>query len=170
MRKAVALFICTVGLSGCLTSNVLVIVRPDGSGTVEQTSIMRPSALAEFQRLVSPELAAPPPDPAAISRELQKYAVQARLGRNLRADLPGVTLAREHDITIDFENPSLQPSSVAPPQATAPTDGDLPRLALEPGREVDHRSANQHLKQSRLRQSAVFHPGWATDPFFVRSF
>ena len=84
MKKAVALLCGTVGLSGCLTSDVLVTVRPDGSGTVEHTTIVRPSAMAQFQTLVSPELGAKPPDPVVISRELQRYAVQARLGRNLR--------------------------------------------------------------------------------------
>jgi hypothetical protein len=40
-------------------------------------------------------------------------------------DLPGVTLAREHDITIDFENPSLQPSTAAPAIAQAPPDTEV---------------------------------------------
>ena len=84
MKKAVALLLCTAGVSGCFTSSVLVTVRPDGSGTVEQTTIMRPSAMAEFQKLVSPDLAAGPTDPVAISRELQKYAAETRQGRNLR--------------------------------------------------------------------------------------
>jgi len=84
MTKAVALLCCTAGLSGCLTSNVVVTVSPDGSGTVEHTTIVRTSAMAQFQTLVSPELGVKPPDPVAISRELQKYAGQTRLGRNLR--------------------------------------------------------------------------------------
>ena len=84
MTKAGALLCGTVGLSGCLTSNVVVTVRPDGSGTVEDTTIVRTSAMAQFQTLVSPELGVKPPDPVAISQELQKYAVQTRLSRNLR--------------------------------------------------------------------------------------
>lgn len=84
MKKAVALVFCTAGLSGCLTSNVLVTVRLDGCGTVEQTTIVRTSAMARFQTLVSPELAAKLSDPAAISRELQKIGAATLLGRNLR--------------------------------------------------------------------------------------
>ena len=82
MKKAVALVFCTAGVSGCLTSNVLVTVRPDGSGT--ETTIVRTSAMARFQTLVSPELAAKLSDPAAISRELQKIGAATLLGRNLR--------------------------------------------------------------------------------------
>ena len=84
MKKAIALLVCTAGVSGCFTSSLVITVRPDGSGTVEETTIMRRSAMAEFQKLVSPELAAKLPDPAALSRELRAYAAEAKLGRNLR--------------------------------------------------------------------------------------
>ena len=84
MKKAIALLVCTAGVSGCFTSSLVVTVRPDGSGTVEETTLMRRSAMAEFQKLVSPELAAKLPDPAALSRELRAYAAEAKLGRNLR--------------------------------------------------------------------------------------
>src|SRR4051812_27176109 len=45
-------------LSGCLSSNVVVNVRPDGSGTIRQALTFRPSAMAELDALV-------PPDPGA---------------------------------------------------------------------------------------------------------
>jgi WD40-like Beta Propeller Repeat len=61
MKKVMGLFICTIGLSGCLTFD----------------------------------------------------------------DLPGVTLACEHDITIDFENRSLQPSTAAPAIAQSPPDTEI---------------------------------------------
>ncbi len=88
MTKAIAFVLCAAGLSGCLTSNVLITVHPDGSGTVEQTVTIRPAAMGEFQRLASPELAANAQDPAEISRQLQKdfekMAAAIRLGWNLR--------------------------------------------------------------------------------------
>lgn len=84
MKHAVALLVCTVGLSGCLTSNVLVTVRPDGSGTVEQTTIIRPSGVAAFGRLVSPDLAPKPQDSAALSKALRGLGAESILGRNLQ--------------------------------------------------------------------------------------
>lgn len=84
MKKAIVLLICTAGVAGCFTSDVVVTVRPDGSGTVEQTTIMRPAAMTAFSKLVSPELAGNVPDPSALSRELRRFAADANLGRNLR--------------------------------------------------------------------------------------
>ena len=84
MRTAVLIVTCAAGLSGCFTSDVVVSVRPDGTGTVEQTTTIRAAAMAEFQKLVSPDLIPPPPDPAALSRELRGFATEANLGRNLR--------------------------------------------------------------------------------------
>src|SRR5688572_30979071 len=44
-----------MGLAGCLTSNVLVTIRPDGTGTIEHTTALRASALAELEALLPPE-------------------------------------------------------------------------------------------------------------------
>ena len=43
----------------------------------------------------------------------------------ISADLPGVTLAREHDITLDFQNPSLQPSTGTSPPSQVPVDTEV---------------------------------------------
>jgi hypothetical protein len=43
----------------------------------------------------------------------------------LFADLPGVTLAHEHEITLDFQNPSLQPSTAAPGTTNSPPDTEI---------------------------------------------
>ncbi len=80
--------VCAIGLSGCFTSDVLIRVRADGSGIVEQTVTIRPTALLEFDKLASPELAANAQNPDDISRRFQKeydkWAEAAHLGGNLR--------------------------------------------------------------------------------------
>ncbi|MBW8713891.1 MAG: PD40 domain-containing protein, partial [Acidobacteria bacterium] len=80
--------VCAIGLSGCFTSDVLITVRPDGSGIVEQTVTIRPAALLAFDKLASPELAANAQNPDDISRRFQKdydtWAEAAHLGGNLR--------------------------------------------------------------------------------------
>ena len=80
--------VCAIGLSGCFTSDVLITVRPDGSGMVEQTVTIRPAALLAFDKLASPELAANAQNPDDISRRFQKdydkWAEAAHLGGNLR--------------------------------------------------------------------------------------
>ena len=77
--------VCAIGLSGCFTSDVLITVRPDGSGIVEQTVTIRPAALLAFDKLASPELAANAQNPDDISRRFQKdydkWAEAAHLGR-----------------------------------------------------------------------------------------
>jgi hypothetical protein len=81
--RSVALVTPMLALAACLTSNVLVTVRPDGSGTVEQTTTIRPVALVEFERLLSPEMA-DRKDPAVLAAELQKQLSDARGGPALR--------------------------------------------------------------------------------------
>ena len=88
MKKAIAIVLAAAGMTGCFTSDVLVTIRPDGTGTVEQTVSFRPSSMVEFQRLASPDLAANPLDPTSAARELRtemdKWAETMRIGRNLR--------------------------------------------------------------------------------------
>lgn len=80
--------VCGIGLSGCFTSDVLITVRADGSGIVEQVVTIRPAALLAFDKLASPELAANAQNPDDISRRFQKdydkWAEAAHLGGNLR--------------------------------------------------------------------------------------
>ena len=83
MQKSIAVVLCAVGLSGCLTSNVLVTVRPDGSGTVEYTTTLRPAALSEFEKLLSPELAAARP-PAPDMSDPRSWRAEDRIGRDVR--------------------------------------------------------------------------------------
>ena len=58
----------SVSLAGCLTSNVLVTVRPDGTGTIEHTTTLRPSAMVELEALLAPDVAGNPPPGAASGR------------------------------------------------------------------------------------------------------
>jgi hypothetical protein len=104
MKKAIALLVCTAGVAGCFTSNIVVTVRTDGSGFVEQTTIVRPAAISEFARLVSPELAAKAPDLSALARELRRYAAEASLGRNLRVrTVSPVTTADTTGLAVTYD-------------------------------------------------------------------
>ena len=84
MPKAIALLLCTVGMSACLTSNVLVTVRPDGSGTVEYTTIVRPAALAQFEKLLPPDLAGAPARPSPTLTDPRQWRAEQRIGRDVR--------------------------------------------------------------------------------------
>lgn len=70
--RAALLVICAAGGAGCFTSNVVVTVRPDGSGVVEQTATIRPAAMLEFDKLASPDLAANRQNPQDVARQFQK--------------------------------------------------------------------------------------------------
>ena len=64
--KAILMLASSVSLAGCLTANVLVTVRPDGTGTIEHTTTLRPSAMAELEKLLPPEVTGDPA-PGAVS-------------------------------------------------------------------------------------------------------
>jgi WD40-like Beta Propeller Repeat len=42
-------------IGACLTSNLVLTIRSDGPGHIEQTTLVRPAAIAEFEKLASPE-------------------------------------------------------------------------------------------------------------------
>jgi len=87
MRRAIGLIVCAVGFSGCFTSKVLVTVRPDGSGTVEQTTTIRPADILRFQKLASPDTPAAVLDPAAfrdLRRDFERSAQSLGRATNLR--------------------------------------------------------------------------------------
>jgi hypothetical protein len=82
--KSFALLIASAGLAGCLTSDVLVTVRPDGSGTIEHTAKMRPAAMADLEKLLAPEVAGRPAVPAIPASEREKLLWAARWGQGVR--------------------------------------------------------------------------------------
>ena len=88
ITRAILFVVCAAGSSGCFTSHVLVTVRPDGSGTVEQTATIRPADLLAFDKLASPDLAANAQNRSDIARQFQKDAGKADqgwlVGGNLR--------------------------------------------------------------------------------------
>src|SRR5215204_2404095 len=45
LLRLIAVLIATTGLTACLDSTTIVKVKPDGSGTVEQTTLMNTAAL-----------------------------------------------------------------------------------------------------------------------------
>jgi len=88
ITRAILFAVCAAGSSGCFTSHVLLTVRPDGSGTVEQTATIRPADLLAFDKLASPDLAANAQNPSDIAKLFQKDAGKADqgwlVGGNLR--------------------------------------------------------------------------------------
>jgi hypothetical protein len=83
--KTLALLICVPGLAGCLTSDVLVTVRPDGSGTIEHTATLRPAAMADLDKLLAPEIAGTPVAiPALPTTEREKLRWAAQWGEGVR--------------------------------------------------------------------------------------
>ena len=68
MLRTILTLACSVGVAGCLTSNVLVTVRPDGTGTIEHTTTLRPSAMAQLEKLLAPEITDPSVPGAASGR------------------------------------------------------------------------------------------------------
>jgi len=87
MKKVIGLIVCAVVFSGCFTSNVLVTIRPDGSGRVEQTTTIRPADILRFHTLASLDTPAGGLDPAALGelrREFEKAAQGMRQTTNLR--------------------------------------------------------------------------------------
>ena len=119
MTRSIALVLCAAGLSGCLTSTVLVTVRPDGSGSVEYTTILRPAALSEFEKLLSPELAAARPAAPDIS-DPRKWRAEDRIGRDVwlvsakpikTAETSGWALTYEFEdvTTLDIDLMPLMP-------------------------------------------------------------
>ncbi len=87
MKRTVGLLVCAVSFSGCFTSNVLITLRPDGSGTVEQTTTIRPADILRFQKLASPGTPASVLDPTAfreLRREFEKAAQGMRQAAKFR--------------------------------------------------------------------------------------
>jgi len=111
VSRRILFVLFAVGLSGCFTSNVLVTVRPDGTGSVEQTATIRPAAMLEFDKLASPDLAANPQRPSEILKQFQKDVEKATQGwlfggnLRLRATRPINTDDRAGwALTYDFDD------------------------------------------------------------------
>ena len=159
--------------AGCLSSNVLITVRPDGSGTIEQSIVLRPAAFAQFQRLVDP--AAPPRLPAASLSQAQwnGYAA-ATAGRAARlrsaravktADTAGWVVTYDFDDVADVEVelvPAMPGMSsmygVAAADAGAST---RLRMALEPVGD-DRERLTVRFPRFAMDPSAEPPAAWAT--------
>jgi hypothetical protein len=49
--RIVAVSALSALLAGCFNSTTVISVKPDGSGTIEQTTTMSPQALAQMQQM-----------------------------------------------------------------------------------------------------------------------
>jgi WD40-like Beta Propeller Repeat len=168
--RLMALACCMPWVGACLTSNVVLTIRPDGSGHVEQTTLVRAAAIAEFEKLASPDMAIRT-TPEQLWADLQK-----RSRSPLRGDLP-LTPVRNGDsigAVMSYEVPDvtglmdvdLVPSlpglgrvwSVRSPDVSSST---RLRLTLEPIADGLER-LTVHLPRFRLDPSTEPPAAWAS--------
>ncbi len=77
MMARLAPLVCGVMVTGCLSSEVLVTVRADGSGTFQHSTRFRPSGMAQFDALAPPDPGASPRPPfSPIAGEQIRLAVK----------------------------------------------------------------------------------------------
>lgn len=69
--------------SGCLAATTLITVKPDASGTIDQTMIMSPAAMAQFQQLMAMGQAAGSHKPIDLFSEAELKNTAARLGEGV---------------------------------------------------------------------------------------
>lgn len=132
---------CALALAGCFSSNILITVRPDGSGTLQYTAWYRPSGMAQFDALIPADRDARPRLPEdIIAGELVERARLA-LPRDLKlvserplrtGDRIGATS------TFEFTDISTLPVDLVP-RTPVPMYGFLPAVRA---------SANTHLTMS----------------------
>ena len=53
LRLLVAALLFTIGLSGCLQIEKVVKLKPDGSGTIEETVVMSKASIAQMEQMAS---------------------------------------------------------------------------------------------------------------------
>jgi hypothetical protein len=76
--RLLALFVSTFGLTACLNSTTLVKVKPDGSGTVEQTTLFNAAALKGMMGGAAGQVNGPMMNKADLER------TAARMGEGVR--------------------------------------------------------------------------------------
>ena len=64
-------------MAACLTSNLVLTVRPDGSGRLEQTTLVRPASIADFDKLTG---VTTPTTPDQLWEEIDKRARNRLVG------------------------------------------------------------------------------------------
>ena len=81
LLRLIAVLIATTGLTACLDSTTIVKVKPDGSGTVEQTTLMNTAALKGMMGGQSPQ-GGQVNGPMMSKEELERMAT--RMGEGVR--------------------------------------------------------------------------------------
>jgi hypothetical protein len=145
--RTLAVLIATVTLTACLDSTTIVKVKPDGSGTVEQTTLVNTAAL---KGMMSGAQAKPSDGPVINRDDLERTA--ARMGK-------GVTLVSAEPFTgangfegtkaiFAFEDINLIQISQDPnlhPNAQSPRVGG-PGLSGTSGRSATEPTADDPVK------------------------
>ena len=83
--RLVGVLIATFGLTACLNSTTLVKLKPDGSGTVEQTTLMNMAAL---KSMMPPNAAGQMNGPLMNRAELERTAQRMGTGVKLVSTEP----------------------------------------------------------------------------------
>src|SRR5262245_4446984 len=130
MWKAAVAIASTCTVAGCLTSDVRLTVRPDGSGTIKYTMTLSPSRWAEVQKLLPVEPGASPRSPVNTLPELDDRLAARSAGLYIRPEssrvIKGVdSVGRE--MTFAFDDVSKVELEVLP--ALPGTIGGFWRLA-----------------------------------------
>lgn len=86
---------CSMPVAGCLTSNLVLTVRPDGSGHLDQTTLVRAASIAEFEKLTSPG-GAIQTTPEQLWAEIEKRSRSRLVG------VPRMTPVRNGDMMGTF--------------------------------------------------------------------
>lgn len=87
ITKLVLAVVAAAFLSGCITSQTLIKLRPDGSGTIEQTTTMGAEAMAQLAGMAaafgkeSGAAASPPPD---FFSEAEARAAASKMGGDVK--------------------------------------------------------------------------------------
>jgi hypothetical protein len=168
--RVIAVLSCLPCAAACLTSTALVTVRPDGSGRFEQTTVIRPAALAEFEKLSAP-------DAANRTTAEELWAEILKRARSTRAGDPPVTPVRNGDmmgisVSYEFQHVStlfgfdLLPSlpglgsfwSVASPEVGASTRLRMTLVPINDGLE----RLTVHFPRFRLSPTTEPPSAWAS--------
>jgi hypothetical protein len=168
--RLVAVLLCLPCVGGCLTSTTLITVRPDGSGRFEQTTLIRPAAVAEFEKLTTPD-AVNRTTAEQLWAEILKRARSQRVGEPFvtpvnRGDMIGISMSYEFPDVRVLDGFDLLPSlpglgsfwSVASPDVGAST---RLRMTLAPiGESLERLTV--HFPRFRISPSMEPPSAWAS--------
>jgi len=135
--RLLALFASTFGLTACLDSTTLVKVKPDGSGTVEQTTLFNAAALKGMMGGAAGQVNGPMMNKADLERTATRMGEGVRLvsSEPVKAanGFEGVKAIFSFDDINKIQvsqGPSMSGGTSDSPRSTEPTSNDPVRFKL----------------------------------------